>query len=241
MQKAISPFHPPNGLKNLLRLVCILLILLSISCAKPSAYNQASTSSPTPTNATKDYPSPPPQFSADGKVKQYIPKNSWVDIFFETINKRAKRAGLPELKSAVLPEGDLELRVWGGFGVTTMQGFILRKKAGVWQAFALSSGFNQTKKEFFDINNELPKPALGWEYLWTQLSAEGIVALPDAEEIGCNPGIIDGFSYVVEINMNHTYRTYMYENPDYAKCPESKKILKIACIIWGTRCGEKNE
>ncbi|HEX4947877.1 MAG TPA: hypothetical protein VFZ34_14490 [Blastocatellia bacterium] len=215
------------------------LSLFVVSCSKPVTQEQVSKPSPNPTEVSKVHQSPSPQLSADGKLKQYIPKSIWVDIFFETINKRAKSAGLSDLRSAVLPDGDLELRVWGGFGITTLQGFILRKKAGVWQALDLSSGFNKVKNDLFDINDERPKPALGWDHLWTQLASEGILILPDAEAIDCSAMINDGISYVVEINMNHTYRTYMYDNPNYAKCPEAKQIMKVARIIWGQMCGEK--
>lgn len=220
-------------------LTFLSLSLFIVSCSKPVTQDQASISSPSPTETPKAYPSPSSQLSANGKLTQYIPKSIWVDIFFESINKRAKSAGLSDLKSTVLPDEDLELRVWSGFGITTLQGFVLRKKAGVWQALDLSSGFNQAKNDFFDISQEHPKPVLGWDYFWTQLTSAGLLVIPDAEGIGCSAMVNDGTSYVVEINMNRTYRTYMYDNPNYAKCPETKQIMKIACIIWGAMCGEK--
>ena len=38
-------------------------------------------------------------------------------------------------------------------------------------------------------------------------------------------------SYVVEINTQATYRTYLYDNPSYAKCAEAKRMIKIGNII----------
>ena len=43
--------------------------------------------------------------------------------------------------------------------------------------------------------------------------------------------INDGMSYVVEFNSNGTYRTYLYDNPGYAKCDEAKQMIKIANIV----------
>lgn len=38
-------------------------------------------------------------------------------------------------------------------------------------------------------------------------------------------------SYVVEINKDQKYRTYLYDNPSEAKCSEAKQMLEIARII----------
>jgi hypothetical protein len=49
--------------------------------------------------------------------------------------------------------------------------------------------------------------------------------------VGCRVGGRDGMSYVVEINSDRTYRTYMYDNPFYAKCDEAKRMMKIGEIV----------
>lgn len=38
-------------------------------------------------------------------------------------------------------------------------------------------------------------------------------------------------SYVVEINHEFTYRTYMYDNPSYAKCEQAKKMIRTGNFI----------
>ena len=43
--------------------------------------------------------------------------------------------------------------------------------------------------------------------------------------------INDGMSYVVEYNSDGIYRTYMYDNPVYAKCGEAKRMIEIGNII----------
>ena len=42
---------------------------------------------------------------------------------------------------------------------------------------------------------------------------------------------LDGMSYVVEYNRDGSYRTYMYDNPDNAKCDEAKRMIKIGNMI----------
>ena len=41
----------------------------------------------------------------------------------------------------------------------------------------------------------------------------------------------DGMSYVVEVNTQAMYRTYLYDNPSYAKCAEAKEMIRIGNII----------
>jgi len=59
----------------------------------------------------------------------------------------------------------------------------------------------------------------------------GITTLPDAEAIGCSPSVLDGMSYVVELNNERTYRTYLYDNPSYAKCEQAKRMISIGNFI----------
>lgn len=41
----------------------------------------------------------------------------------------------------------------------------------------------------------------------------------------------DGMSYVVEVNYDNTYRTYLYDNPSYAACEQAKKMIEIGNTI----------
>ena len=63
------------------------------------------------------------------------------------------------------------------------------------------------------------------------MAREGILTLPDASTLKDDLNgsyIMDGTSYVVEINKDSVYRTYMYSNPAEHKWPEAKRIVKIA-------------
>jgi hypothetical protein len=157
-----------------------------------------------------------------------LPKSGWVPIFFEAINRRASIAGLSDLRTTALPNDDLEIRIWHGFGLTALHGFILRRSSATWSAVYLGGGFTDSTSEH---TRELQPPKSGWEQFWQSLQTAGISSLPDADELQCNPGVNDGMSYVVELNSQGTYRTYMYENPSFAKCPSAQQMIRIGNTI----------
>lgn len=57
---------------------------------------------------------------------------------------------------------------------------------------------------------------------------KGLLTLPDPSEINCEVGGIDGTGYVVEINHENSYRTYMY---GVGKCPEVQQMEDISEVI----------
>lgn len=170
------------------------------------------------------------------KNKLEIPDQNWVPQIFERtgiaskpINQRAAESNLPLLKTVVLPNSDLEIRVWVGFGITGVDGLVLRRSADQWSAIHLHG---MARREPFPNSQEnLGSPKSGWQQLWKQLSDAGVLTLVDSFSIECNPGVLDGKSYVVETNTNRTYRTYAYPNPRYAKCEQAKQMVKIGEII----------
>ena len=158
-----------------------------------------------------------------------IPKDMWEPIFFRAIDERAKRSHLETLRSRALPGDDFEIRVWHGFGVTLLEGFVLKRAGAQWSASHLRGiTRNMPSQEF---QKSLQPPKSGWDKSWQRLQEAGILSLPDAVAIGCSPMDNDGMSYVVEYNRDGIYRTYMYDNPDYAKCDEAKRMIKIGNII----------
>lgn len=163
-----------------------------------------------------------------------VPGGRWVHIFFDmrglstkSINEATAEANLPSLRTVLLPEDDLEVRFWcvaNEYG----RALVLRRSHGEWSAIHLrgmGSG-QQLQKHEADT-----PPKSGWEKAWGRLVDAGILTLPDAEEANCRVGGLDGVGYIVELNTNKTYRTYMYDNPDYAKCREAKQMVEIADIM----------
>jgi len=158
-----------------------------------------------------------------------IPKDVWEPIFFKSINKRANISNLKTLRADALPENDLEVRIWHGFGLTALEGFVLKRAAGQWSAIKLEGirpGLPQS-----EYQKILAAPKSGWELCWQRLEEAGISTLPDASAIGCSGMMNDGMSYVVEFKRRGVYRTYLYDNPSYAKCAEAKRMIKIGNIV----------
>jgi hypothetical protein len=179
------------------------------------------------TNVAQSPKSEPVKFQ-QGKFKLIVPNARWEPIFFQPINERANLANLSTLRVA-LPKDDLELRIWNGFGLTALEGFVLRRKSGQWTAIHLDGIRSKLPKQQYQ--RRLPAPKSGWDECWRRLVEMGIFTLPDAAEIECSGLMHDGMSYVVEINHEFTYRTYMYDNPSYAKCEQAQRMISIANFI----------
>jgi hypothetical protein len=161
-----------------------------------------------------------------------MPAGRWEPFFFKIIDERTKAANLPCLRTVNLPEEDVEVRVWIGFGINGEEGFILRRSANQWSGLYLKGTFEHYPPEKYQEQRTLSTPKSGWEKFWRRLIEAGILTLPDASAVGCNTHVLDGGCYVVEINTNKTYRTYMYDNPHYAKCDEAKRMIGIIKILY---------
>jgi hypothetical protein len=144
-------------------------------------------------------------------------------------------AKLPGLRTVLLPDGDFEIRVWIGFGLNGQDCLILRYFSGQWSAVHLQ-GMAEAPP-FPNSLISLPAPKSGWNKTWQKLIDAGILRLPDAAEVKCNPQLLDGIGYVVESNINMVYRTYWYRDPwydnppFYIRCNEARQMLLIGKII----------
>jgi hypothetical protein len=204
----------------------LVLALFFTSCSAPSVQNNV-TSSVLQNQNSNTAPSNGNTIvvQQNENFRVILPKSAWEKLFFEGINERIHGSKLSNLRVKALPKDDLEIRVWRGFGKSPLKGFVLKRTAGEWTAFDISweaprNLINKTYASKFD-----------WEEAWKKLTDAGVLTLPDAEEIKCSGNAVDGTSYVVEYNFENSYRTYMYDNPDYAKCAEAKQMLEINKII----------
>jgi hypothetical protein len=234
-----------------LKVALCILPLLAGSCSRPAAPKQEgerNVRAQEKTNATA-CPSPAPKAAGDGKLRLLIHNAGWEQIFFEAINKRAKKSGLSDLRASALPDGDLELRVWRGFGLTGLGGFVLRRSSGQWTALSLRPMHDG---ETQNPTTSYPEPVGGWEGLWNKLVREGLLTLPDSSCFkDYNHSFADGVSYVVEVNMDKFYRAYEYGNPELQLDPvpglpdlqgpaaiASKQMVRIACLVFDRPCEE---
>lgn len=154
-----------------------------------------------------------------------VDKDRWETIFFREINERARLAKLTDLRSTLLKNNDLELRVWIGFGPVALKGFVLKRRNSIWSATYLRSINRFVARN--DYQKILAAPKSGWEALWKRLENHGVLTLPGASE----SGVQDGESFVVEIKTASSYRTYMYDNPVANGSPEGRNIIEIVQTI----------
>jgi hypothetical protein len=164
------------------------------------------------------------------ELRLIIPDAGWEPIFFKPLNELTTEVNLPKLRTVLLPDNDFEVRVWAvGGGQGEAHGFMLKRSAGQWATVHLRGMGEPMHVQKYE--ETLATPISGWERAWERLMSVGLLTLPDGSEAHCNASVIDGVSYIVEINMNKTYRTYMYENPKAAKCNEARQMTQIVEII----------
>ncbi|MGI8656885.1 MAG: hypothetical protein ACR2LC_16895 [Pyrinomonadaceae bacterium] len=175
----------------------------------------------TPVLQKKDVPS----IQGNEQLRVRAPETTWEPVYFAEIDKLAKTAKLSNLKATTLPTDDLEIRFWGGFGITALQGFAIKRSAGTWSALHV------TDPQYKHVKY-LAVPKSGWETLWKRLVDQSILTLPDSSQLEDEVHLKDGISYVVEINMDGAYRTYHYQNPQEQKWNEAKQIVKINSILY---------
>lgn len=167
--------------------------------------------------------------SSHQEVRLVIPNAGWETSFFQSLDEHAKGVNLSNLRTVVLPEGDLEVRLWYDALPYRIDGVILRRSGHQWSAAHLQGTPEQSG---FQMRREaLAAPKTGWESVWGKLVSAGILTLPDASEAQCHSGALDGVSYVVETNVNKTYRTYRYGNPQLMRCEEGRRIVEVGGII----------
>ena len=151
-----------------------------------------------------------------------VPPEIWKPAYFLGIDSLTDRVNIPKLRDSKLPQGDIELRVWIGFGMARLQGLSINRNRGEWSAVYISEtedGLSGSIRE--------TRPQTDWENFWMTLKKQGILTLPDQSELKSMVLVLDGESYVVEYFVDGDYRSYMYSNPDYQRGPEAKKIIEI--------------
>ena len=153
-----------------------------------------------------------------------IPDAAWEPAFFKQLEARTTAVNLPNLRTVVLPMNDLEVRFWYE-GMEIINGVGIRRMGQQWSANWIYQTMDSKPSSAKMVLLDPPKS--GWDVLWNNLVDAGILTLPDSPQPRCSSGALDGIGYIVETNVNRTYRTYMYGNPQLTKCPEAKQILQI--------------
>jgi hypothetical protein len=157
-----------------------------------------------------------------------VPNSPWEPAFFEQLQPRITAVNLPDLRTVVLPEDDLEVRLWyDRFEI--INGVVIRRTGQKWSA----NWVHQTDDHLPSSATLaiLQPPKSGWDVFWKNLVDIGILTMPDMPRQQCPAEALDGIGYIVETNVNRKYRTYMYSNPQLMKCSEAKQMLQLEATI----------
>lgn len=91
-------------------------------------------------------------------------------------------------------------------------------------------GFSR-KPNFKQLDETLQPPQSAWDIAWQRFVEAGLLTIPDASQVGCKVGGLDGVGFIIETNVERKYRTYMYDNPEFAKCEQAKQMLNLIDTI----------
>jgi hypothetical protein len=210
--------HQENNLPQ--RMVCLrvvfeLAFLLSVGFLMVSCQTSPNT--------------PETQAAQPQQLRLEIPKSNWLAIFFKDIDSRAEQAKLPNLRETILPNDDLEARLWFAAGSNQLNGIVIQRRSGTWLATYLHE-LSATPKSS-EYNESMQPPRSGWDAFWNKIVDAGLLTIPDASQVDCNVFGKDGTGFIVETNVNRTYRTYLYDNPTFAKCDQARQLLFLINIV----------
>jgi len=156
-----------------------------------------------------------------------IPDERTDQILFKDINEATGLANLPKLRESRVASGDLEIRIWRGFGLSKLEAVVIKRTNGSWSGLHLrGSHHSEPQSVKVDILNP---PKSGWESFWKSLLDKGILTIRETSENECNVPGLDGIGYVVEISQDKIYRYYYY--PENGKCSEARQTKEIGETI----------
>jgi hypothetical protein len=144
----------------------------------------------------------------------------------------AARAGLPDLGGASGPRGDVELRLWDGFGLAGIRGLILQRTRDQWRASLVEPAEGDRGYTLLPLPDSVP-----WADRWRRAVQAGVLDLaPEAHRT--DGGVArDGFAVVLELREAARYRTAVSEAVDAQCGTEARRLLAVAEIVLGRDLG----
>jgi len=140
-----------------MRLTCLLIFIAFV------------TSCGTVRDKTTVVPSPIPEPSSASVIEEKVIPDSPQSrrTFHEYITEVATMVGMRNLRVSPLAEKDFGLRIWGGFGLTRLQGFILRRKGSEWSSHKI--GYAEDGKPRPPVLIAVAEPTSGWQPTWESM------------------------------------------------------------------------
>ena len=149
-----------------------------------------------------------------------VPNAAWEPNFFSEIDRVAEQGHLPDLRRVGVPDGDMEVRVWEGFGKRPLRGYVIRSQGGAWTADYLEDGKGIRRME----------ATRSWSDVWRRMREAGVLDIDDASK---RPPIdqLDGTGYVIEVCQYFKYRTVMVNDLSLDHSEDAKKMGKVIAIL----------
>lgn len=199
--------------------------------------------------------------SATGFAHATDPKQSAEDPYLlQFVHDVAKTAGLQPLRTAILPTGASEIRIWTGFGVASPEHLVvLRQQPGgdrtgsalSYQAVPkagedttyhrrwLMTCASSSEQEGIAICEPRSVREIDWTAIGEAMEQLGIRSLPDESRLPKRDDRIkDGTSILIEIKEADTYRAYHYSNPGLRSDPHARaaaEIMQVAHQVFEER------
>lgn len=95
------------------------------------------------------------------------------NLLLEFARAYARSAGLPDLRKLPPSRGEMHVRLWHGFGLTGVDGFVLSRTGAMWAAHVIAPASRSecyVRREVAAVTN--------WAPIWQSIEALGLGALP---------------------------------------------------------------
>jgi hypothetical protein len=148
---------------------------------------------------------------------------------FTRIDELAVGAGWEPLRTASLPAGALEVRIWSVPALGPTSGIAFARNGSEWTGRLATESF----KKGAGPRVRTAAPKSGWKEFWARAEPLGILTLPDSSTLGKEELFYDGGSTVVEMKRGRTYRTYHYYCAELQNWPEARQMAKIEELVYG--------
>jgi len=144
------------------------------------------------------------------------------------ILERCAFSGIEPIHETALPSSCLEVRIWGGFGLSAflrgghpLEGLVLRRDGDE------SSGVHYPRAP----GSAAVTPLSGWPSFWRAVQEAGLYELPDCRDLDGWIDVLDGIAFVIEIRQGDRYRSYSYDNPAEQDRAEARRFLNLLAFL----------
>jgi hypothetical protein len=162
---------------------------------------------------------------AEVSAQRVVPNANWVSAYFGSVDRLTRHLHLPRLRTAKLHPGDLDVRIWEGFGISGYRGYVIRRIGQRWSGLAVT--------EDTSGRPAFPKvpAAADWGATWEELERGGLADIRDDSELVHCQMVMDGIGYVIETAKEDYYRTYLVDNPQSQRSQDGDRFLQLLPIL----------